>query len=146
MSLTLPCSAKALFDFLSRPRHLLEISPPEFQLEIVQAPERLHLGARITVRGRRWGMPQLLVSEVTAFQQEELIVEVQRTGPLRAFRHERRIDIDAGGVRLFERIEFEPPGGLVGLMVTAEKIEKELGPMMAYRQKRLGEILSKSER
>lgn len=146
MSQSLPCTITALFDFLVRPAHLLRISPPDLKLELVEAPQLLALGARLTVRGRRWGIPQIVTSEVVEFEHEELIVEKQVRGPLRYFRHERRLKKTADGVLLSEGLQFEPPGGLIGLMMTAERIEKELRPLLAYRQKRLAELFASKDR
>lgn len=145
-SLNLACTPADLFDFLARPTHLLEISPPEIRLQLLEAPDRLHIGARLTVRAERWGMPQVLVSEVTAFETETLIVEEQRSGPLRRFLHTRRLRAFPGGVELAECIEFEPPSGLIGLMVTAERIDKELRPLLAYRHERMAHLFSTRER
>lgn len=145
-SLKLACTPADLFDFLARPTHLLEISPPEIRLQLLDAPDRLHVGARLTVRAERWGLPQILVSEVTAFETETLIVEEQRSGPLRRFSHVRQLRTFSGGVELAECIEFEPPGGLIGLMVTAERIDKELRPLLAYRQERLAKLFSQPDR
>ena len=67
-----------VFDFLSRPANLIELTPPEFNVRLVEGPERLHLGARVVLHARRWGFTQPLVSEVTAFEPDRLIVDEQR--------------------------------------------------------------------
>ena len=48
---------------------------------LVEGPEQLSLGSRITVQGRRWGIPQRIVSEVTAFEPNVRFVDEQRQGP-----------------------------------------------------------------
>lgn len=143
MTLALPCEASTLFDFLSRPSHLLEISPPDLQIELVNAPNRLQLGTQLTVRGRRWGMSQTFVSEVTAFEPHALIIEEQRSGPLRRFRHERRIQDGGGSVQLSETLEYESPGGMMGLLLTAERIERELRPLLAFRQQKIAALFAR---
>jgi hypothetical protein len=37
-------------------------------LKVEEGPEVLQLGSRVTVRGRRWGIPQRVVSEVTSLR------------------------------------------------------------------------------
>ena len=41
-----------VFDFLVRPANLLQVSPPELHLRLVEGPERLSLGARYTGTNR----------------------------------------------------------------------------------------------
>ena len=83
-SIILACPACCVFDLLSRPSHWVDVAPPEFNLRLVQGPERLYQGARIVVQGRRWGFSQRIVTEVTAFQPNELIVDEQKEGPFKS--------------------------------------------------------------
>ena len=107
-----------------------------------EAPDELQLGSRLTVRGRRWGVTQRMVSEITAFEEGALIVEEQRQGPFRAWRHTQRFAPSAdGGVRITDGIDYEPPGGVLGRLATAEAIRRELERAFAYRRERLAELL-----
>ena len=135
-----------VFDFFSRPANLLAASPPELHLRLDEAPERLGPGARVTVRGRRWGVPHRIVTEVTAFEPGVLFVEEQRLGPFRRWVHTHRFDVVADGTRVSETIDFEPPGGLLGLTVTAASVLRDLEWAFAYRKKRLEELLGPAPR
>ena len=44
-----------VFDFLARPANLVQLAPSEMRLELVQGPERLHLGAVMHWKARRLG-------------------------------------------------------------------------------------------
>ena len=46
------------------------------------------------------------------------------------------------GTLLHDKIDFEPPGGLLGRMITANSIQKDLEKLIAHRQKMLKEIFS----
>ena len=48
-----------------------------------------------------------------------------------------------GGVRITDVIEYEPPGGVLGRLATAEVIGRELERIFAYRRERLTELLAR---
>jgi ligand-binding SRPBCC domain-containing protein len=122
-----------LFDFLVQPENLIRVSPPELQVRLVSAPPRIEMGSRITVVGKRWGISQRMTTEVTGFDLGRLLADEQREGPFRAFRHTRIIEAASGQVRLIETIEFEPPGGLVGMLMSASRIREGLAEVSQYR-------------
>jgi ligand-binding SRPBCC domain-containing protein len=138
-SLSLPIAR--VFDFLSLSANLVELTPPEFNVRLVEAPERLHLGARVVLQARRWGFSQRLVSEVTAFEPDHLLVDEQRDGPFRKWIHTHILEAVPGGTRMTDRIEFEPPDGVLGFLLTPETILSELQDLFAYRERRLKELL-----
>jgi ligand-binding SRPBCC domain-containing protein len=72
---------------------------------------------------------------------DTLIVEEQRQGPRRAWRHRRRFEAVPQGTRLTEEIDVEPPGGLLSLTVTARTIEQDLEIAFAHRARKLPELL-----
>jgi hypothetical protein len=115
-----------LFDVLCQPRNVLAASPPELGLELLEAPERLGPGAITRIRARRWGFATTIETEVIAWEEPVRIVEVQRAGVLRAWKLERTWADEAGGTTLTETIDYEPPGGLLGQMLTAQAIEADL--------------------
>jgi ligand-binding SRPBCC domain-containing protein len=137
----LRCPPAKVFEFISRPANLLAVSPPDLHLRLVDGPERLALGARITVRGRRWGVSQSITSEVTALEPGALLKDEQRSGPFGRFVHTHRLEATPEGTRMTDRIEFDPPGGLLGLILTAGRIENELRESFAYRDRKFRELL-----
>ena len=66
-SMHFPHSIEVMFDFFCRPATLVTISPPELHMQLVDGPERIALGSRITLKGRRWGLRQTIVSEISLF-------------------------------------------------------------------------------
>jgi ligand-binding SRPBCC domain-containing protein len=130
-----------VFDFLSRSANLIEVTPPEFNIRLVEGPERLHLGARLVLHVRRWGFTQRLVSEVTAFEPDRLLVDEQREGPVPKWVHTHLLETVPGGTRMTDRIEFEAPGGMLGFLLATESIISELQELFAYRERRFRELL-----
>jgi ligand-binding SRPBCC domain-containing protein len=133
-----------VFDFFLRPANLVRISPPELHLKLVEGPERILLGSRIILAGTRWGVPQRVVSEVTAFEQDVLFRDVQKQGPFRKWVHTHSFEATPEGTRVTDRIEFEPPGGLLGLVVNAAFVERDLKWVYEYRSGKLKELLGET--
>jgi ligand-binding SRPBCC domain-containing protein len=136
-----PRSVEEVFAFFRDPANLVRVSPPELQLRLVEGPERLQLGSVLVLQGRRWGIPQRVVSEVTAFEPNVSFTDVQRQGPFRKWQHTHRFEAVPEGTRVTDVIEFEPPGGLLGLVVTAAWIEADLKGIFEYRTKELAKLL-----
>ncbi len=136
---TTPAQAFALF---RRTAERLRFAPPDLHLQLVEGPAEVRLGSRLTVKGRRWGVTQRMESEITAFEEDALIVEEQRRGPFRSWKQTQRFEPTAeGGVRITDVIEYEPPGGVLGRLATAEAIRRELERGMAHRRGRLTRLL-----
>jgi ligand-binding SRPBCC domain-containing protein len=140
-SFQLPCSVADVFDFLARPTNLLKLAPPEMRLQLVEGPVRLALGARMHWKARRLGVSHMLVNEVTAFEENARIDEEQRQGPFRKWTFSHCFQACGDGTRLTEEVVYEPPGGMLGLLVGAATIRMELEKLFAYRAQRLGELL-----
>ena len=100
------------------------------------------LTLRVTVQTRRWGVAIRLTTEVTALEPNRLLVEEQRQGPFRRWIVTRTLEPLGGGrTRLAEAVEFDPPGGMLGLRATAVRIEAELGELFAHRNAQLAVLL-----
>src|SRR5262245_36748916 len=134
-----PRPVEEVFEFVLQPANLIRVSPPELNLELVEAPPRLELGSRIVLSAQRLGFKQRLVNEVTALEPNRLMRDEQREGPFGKWVHSHQFEAIPGGTRVTDVIEFEPPGGLLGFMLTAQVIERDLREMFAYRQEKLRE-------
>jgi ligand-binding SRPBCC domain-containing protein len=129
-----------MFAFFTRPKNLLQFTPPEFNLELLTAPESLEMGARLVWKGRRWGISQQVIQEVALFQVEKLIVVEQKKGPLPRWIQSHHFESTEAGTRLVEKIDFDKPGGLLGLAVSVDAILKEFDRISAYRATKLKEL------
>jgi ligand-binding SRPBCC domain-containing protein len=130
-----------VFEFFCRPANLLQVTSPDLNLRLVEGPERLQLGSRLTLEARRWGLPQRIVTEVTVFEPGVRFVDEQRQGPFRKWVHSHQFEALGAGTKVTEHIEFEPPGGMLGLMVTAGLIERGLRQAFTYREQKLEDLL-----
>jgi ligand-binding SRPBCC domain-containing protein len=137
---TVACPLPDLFAFFSKPKNLLHLAPPDLNLELISGPEIMHVGARLVWKGRRWGISQQIIQEVAIFEQEKRIELDQKQGPFARWRHAHHFTADNISTVIVEKIDFEPPGGMLGFLVTANTIRKDLDKLTAYREKRLKEI------
>ncbi|MBQ18148.1 MAG: hypothetical protein CMJ65_13605 [Planctomycetaceae bacterium] len=138
------CTAEELFDFLVHPANLPKIMPTETPLEVIEAPERLEAGSLLTVDLDGFGPTQRLTYEVTSFDPPHSFSETMVKGPLGAWQHHRTITDGGGMVELVEKITFEPPTGLAGLLLTESRIEASLKSSFGHRHRRLRELLEAS--
>jgi len=141
-SVLLTCAVDPLRSFLGRPVNLPKISIPDLQLEILSAPELVTIGERIEFRITAFGFKQRSIHEYVEVT-TDMIVESQLEGPLRAWRHSQKIELAASGeCRLFDEIEFEPPGGMLGYLLTEARIRESLEEGMEYRYSALQDLIA----
>ncbi len=136
-SITLTRELSEVFAWFLQPALLIRTTPPELSLKLEEAPERLFLGAKTIIVGRRWGLSHRSVMEVTALEPEKLLVEEQRQGPFRRWCATQTFEAIEGGTCVTTRIDFEPPGGILGLNVTEAFVRRELERVFSHRAERL---------
>ncbi len=136
-----PRSLEKVFDFFIQPANLVKVSPPELNMKLIDGPERLALGSRVTLDGRRWGIPQRIVSEVIAFQPGVAFTDAQIKGPFRKWVHTHTFAVVSGGTEARDKIEYEPPGGMLGFVATVARIEADLKWIFGFRQQQLARLL-----
>ena len=137
----LNASPEQVFDYILRPANLQAIAPPETQFVFVQPPAVIELGSRLTCKVQAYGVIQQLSYEIVEFAAPERIREKMVEGPLKLWLHDYIVEPNAvGGVTLVNRIEFEPPGGMMGLIVNASRIMEALEDGFHYRGKALKKV------
>jgi len=136
----IPRPIEVVFAFFRAPANLVMISPSELHLRVIEGPALIELGSRVVLKGRRWGIPQRMVSEITAFEAPTTFTDTQIEGPLRQWVHTHRFEPLNRGTQISDRIEYEPPGGMLGLVVTASRLERDLKWIFEYRTRKLIEL------
>lgn len=138
-----PKPVDEVFDFFVQTANLVRISPPDLNLRLAAGPERVVLGSTIKLEGRRWGIAQRMRNEIVAYEPNVRFVDEQREGVFKSWRHAHEFAAADGGTQVTDRIDYEPPGGMLGLVVTAGMMERELRSMFEHRKKVLAELLGK---
>src|SRR5579863_8074678 len=137
----LTCPRERAFDFLVRPANVALIAPPELGLSFTSAPEIVQLGSRIEFKVQGFGQVQTMAHEITKLVPHELITETQVKGLFAHWVHEHAFETDSrGNVLVIDRIDFQPPAGLLGLLITANRILEQLEDGFAHRHKQLQKL------
>ena len=132
--LELATTLEELFDFLVRPANMVELAPPGTSIRLINAPEILEAGCHVEFDVTGLGPTQRFVHEIVECVRPGRIIERQVKGPFRSFHHEADLSlVESDSVLLIDRIRFEPPGGLVGMLLTEARIRRFLETGYAHR-------------
>jgi len=140
-SVAYPRPLAEVFDFFRRTANLVLITPPELHMRLVEGPVLIEKGSRIVLQGRRWGVPQRLVSEIVAFELNRAFVDEQRQGPFRSWRHTHSFAEVPNGTQVTDVVEYQPPGGMLGFIVTPALVERDLKWIFGFRNEKVKELL-----
>lgn len=141
-SVSVRCSLDQAFDFLLRPSNVQRVSPPNVGLHFLGAPEVVEVGSRLEFKIQAYGQVAKFVHEITQVDRPERIVERQVQGLFKSWVHAHELSTSPEGETVIvDRIEFEPPGGLLGLLVTSKRILEELEDGYFHRHKQLKKLL-----
>jgi len=141
----LGCSVEAVFDFLSRPANQVRLSQPESRLTFLDPPEIIAAGDELEFEVRAYGTTQSVVHEIVTLERPRLIVERMLHGPLEELEQEHLFTSEDGHTLLIDRIRFEPPGGMIGLLLTEARLRKSFDESFAYRRRILEQLVAEGE-
>ena len=146
----LAAPAAEVWDFLIRPASVMTVTDPDGGVRLIDGPEVMAAGTVNELEVTGFGLPQKVIYEVTDFTPPAgdapgTFTETMTKGPLSRFDNEHAVaplpsgDETAGGCRVTDTFRFAPPSGLLGFVLTAERMTKELTKAMAYRHAALRE-------
>ena len=133
-TITLAKPITDVFTFFAIPKNLEQLAPPDTQLQMIDGPDQLSTGAQVTWKGKRMGVPHQITVEVRKYQLNETIEFHQLKGPLKQWTHTQLFRATDEGTELADNIVFEPPGGLLGMVVNEEFIRKDLQESFVFRE------------
>ena len=112
-------------------------------LSFTSAPEVVELGSRLEFKVQGYGQVQTMVHEITNLVHPEQITETQIRGLFAKWVHEHSFEMnERGQVVVIDRIDFKPPAGLLGLLITSNRILEELEDGFAHRHRQLQKLLA----
>lgn len=142
----LPADREEVFRFFADPANLERLTPPWLRFRILTpAPLPSGEGAvfeyRLKVRGLslRW---RTLIEESLP---GERFVDRQIAGPYALWHHTHIFEtLPGGGTRIIDRVRYRVGWGLIGRVVTALWVRKDIAAVFAYRQQVLSELFGGS--
>jgi ligand-binding SRPBCC domain-containing protein len=141
-SVILDCSLERVFDFMTVLTNHEKLSPPDVGLKFVNPPAKLEVGTQFDFKMQAWGSVQTAKHEILQFERPTLYVEQAIRSPMKSYWHEHRFETNSAGQTVMtDRIEFSPPGGLLGLLVTESKILDSLEDGFYHRHEQLKKLL-----
>jgi len=140
---TLPHAQERVFDFLIRTANLLAMIPPDAGMRAVAVPEILKCGSLLEFQLTQFGQSFKIVHEITQLVAPSKVVERQVQGLFKLWLHEHVVETaSADEVIAIDRIEFEPPGGMLGFLITKRRILDELESLFAHRHQQMRKMLA----
>jgi ligand-binding SRPBCC domain-containing protein len=136
--LKINASVDEIWDFISSPRNLKEITPDYMGFDIItkELPEKMYPGMIISYKVKPLpGMKTTWVTEITHVKDKEYFVDEQRVGPYSIWHHEHFIKAIPNGVLMTDIVSYKPPFGFLGSVANQLVIRKKLNEIFNYRTK-----------
>ena len=135
----LPISKKEAWNFLSDPKNLSVITPPEMKMTIIAGAERpMYAGQLLEYSVSPLpGFKTKWVSEITQFVDGDYFVDIQLYGPYALWHHKHFINEIKGGVELEDLIHYKVPLGWLGQLAHPILVRPKLEAIFDYRKQQL---------
>lgn len=135
-----------VFAFHESPGAFQALVPPWEHVEVERAPESLRPGTRVVLRTRFGPFSLRWVAEHTEYEPGRLFADRQVSGPFAHWYHRHRfVDDGDGGTVLRDEVEYRPPLGALGSLLSSRLIEAKLGRLFDYRHTVTRRIIESGE-
>ena len=135
--LELASSIEEIWEFISSPANLREITPPYLGFEIRNSrlPEKIYPGLMISYRVRPFmGIRMRWLTEITHVSEPFYFVDEQREGPYALWHHEHRLSPTEMGVKMTDLVTYRLPAGPMGILAHRMFVRKQLEDIFRYRK------------
>lgn len=144
---TLPVEQSVLWDFVSVPQNLNEITPPDMAFEIVgdlpdRAKDGLLLEYRVKIPLIGW---TTWLTEIKYVEEGVSFMDEQRVGPYKLWLHSHRLEAVEGGTKMTDEIRYELPFGFLGSIAHVLFVRRTLAKIFDYRRERLKDLFPSTE-
>lgn len=141
-----PRPLEDVFVFFSDARNLETLTPQWMRFRILTPePIRMFRGAKIDYRLRWHGLPLRWETEIVNWNPPRQFEDLQRKGPYRLWHHTHRFEAVAGGTRILDEVRYQLPFGVLGRLVHALSVRRNVEEIFAYRQAKIREIFGSDE-
>ena len=127
-----------VFAFFSDAHNLEKITPPWVGFKILSmSTGKIQQGTEIRYRLRLHGFPIHWCTEILKWNPPHEFIDVQRTGPCKLWHHTHRFVAEAGGTRMVDEVQYALPFGVLGRMVHALKVQRDVREIFDYRRQQI---------
>jgi ligand-binding SRPBCC domain-containing protein len=130
------CSVDELWQFISSPANLKEITPDYMGFDIVtkNLPDKMYPGMVICYKvSPLFGIKTTWVTEITQLVEKKYFVDEQRVGPYSIWQHQHIIEPIENGTLMTDIVSYAPPLGFIGAIANSLIIKKKLNEIFDYR-------------
>jgi ligand-binding SRPBCC domain-containing protein len=134
----LPATIDEVWDFISSPSDLKDITPGYMGFEITSEnlPEKMYPGMIISyIVKPLFGISVTWVTEITEVTEKKFFVDQQRIGPYAFWHHQHFIEPNQSGVLMTDIVSYKPPFGFLGTMANYVIISRKISEIFDYREK-----------
>lgn len=126
-----------VWDFISSPRNLKEITPKYMGFDIItpDIPDKMYQGMIIGYKvSPLLGIKTSWLTEITHVVDKKYFVDEQRIGPYKLWHHQHILEeISDGSVLMKDIVTYQPPFGFLGAIANSLLIRKKLNEIFAFR-------------
>jgi ligand-binding SRPBCC domain-containing protein len=132
-----------VFAFHEEPGALERLTPPWEKVVLVERGDSLKPGTRVVLRSWLGPIPLTWVAVHTEYDPPHLFADRQESGPFAAWYHRHRfLDDGHGRTILRDEVEYEPPMGRLGRLLSGPMLESKLKRMFEYRHEQTRRLLA----
>jgi len=140
-----PGDMTTVFGFFKDPKNLEAITPPWLRFEVRSSTTRtVRTGTEIAYRLRWQVFPMTWRSRISEYEERVLFADEMLSGPYRRWYHTHLFKEAPGGVEMRDVVEYELPFGLLGRLVHAFTVRRQLEAIFAYRRGAIARIFDPS--
>jgi ligand-binding SRPBCC domain-containing protein len=139
-------SPSAVFDFHESPSALERLTPPWEHVKVLQRADSILPGNRVVLRVKVGPISMICEAEHTEYVKGEMFADRQIRGPFASWYHRHLISDDGnGGAILRDEIDYEPPMGWVGKMLSGSILESKLQKLFDFRHEITRKIVESND-
>lgn len=139
----IPRPIEEVFDFFSDAANLGTITPPWLGFRILTPGAiRTRAGTRIQYRLAWHGIPVSWKTEIRRWEPPFRFMDAQLAGPYRLWHHTHGFQAHAGGTRMTDVVRYRLPLGILGTVVHALKVRRDVERIFDYRFRRIAELFA----
>lgn len=133
-----------VWQFMSSPKNLEKITPSYMGFNILTDKEDIktaYSGQIIEYKvSPVLGIKMHWVTEITHLVEKKYFVDEQRFGPYAFWHHKHFIKEVEGGVEMIDIVHYKLPFGILGRIVNALFVKKQLSEIFNYRYEKLEQL------
>ena len=135
-------SMEDTFRVFEDPYNLAKITPPWLSFRVTSANRvEMRKDAEITYTIRWLGIPLRWKTVIREYQPPQFFVDEQVQGPYVLWRHQHTFTKTEGGTLVGDHVDYSLPFGLLGQIVHATVVKRQVLAIFEYRQRALAKLL-----